>query len=447
MIDTFERVYCVNLERRPEKWQQFIEGLPRDWPFKQPERYNAISGKHVSPPSWWTAGRGAWGCYKSHMNLIELCLNEGVESVLLLEDDAVFPEDFTEKCKQFLNKVPNNWEMLYLGGQLLKARQHSTTPVNDEVFIPHNVNRTHAFALKGGMLNTIYRHINEATTWMRGHHIDHHLGRLHQRKQHRIYVPKEWLVGQREGKSDISFKHFNNDRFWPSPSSLSGGHKDVPFVAILGTHSSGSSCIAGMVHILGVHLGNNLTGYYSQKNKGNGGFEAAGLAHLCEKLLPFPEVGINVKPGQIWKELNAWVQDRRREAIKLNTLAGGKYPQLCRMGDQLLNTTHGKLKVIMCERPLHESIESIQRRDRGRHCAKKLRAHQAWLAQGKSEMKYKLKPEQYLEVHYHDVLDDPVKELRRIGEFLEIEVTEGMVDRTLQHVNPQFSRHSKRVTA
>ena len=98
----FERVYCINLARRAERWQEFTSGLPDDWPFPQPERFEAIDGERCPPPAWWNTSPGAWGCWRSHVAILKRCLNEGIDSVLILEDDAIFREGFTAKAEAFL---------------------------------------------------------------------------------------------------------------------------------------------------------------------------------------------------------------------------------------------------------------------------------------------------------------------------------------------------------
>jgi hypothetical protein len=84
----FERVYVLNLESRPDRWQAFRSRLLPDWPFAEPKRVQAVDGRLVPPPAWWRSGPGSWGCYRSHLSLLEDCLNENVGSVLLMEDDA-----------------------------------------------------------------------------------------------------------------------------------------------------------------------------------------------------------------------------------------------------------------------------------------------------------------------------------------------------------------------
>ena len=145
----FDCAYCVSLDRRADRWERFVQNIPSDWPFCEVERFAGIDGKLCPTPAWWKQGGGAWGCYRSHLTLIEQALNRGHESILLFEDDAVFCEGFSQRATEFLEAVPDDWGMIYFGGQHLFVNQNPPLRVNDLVFRPYNLNRTHAFALRG----------------------------------------------------------------------------------------------------------------------------------------------------------------------------------------------------------------------------------------------------------------------------------------------------------
>lgn len=418
-----ERCYVISLARRPERYERFIAGLPDDWPFPRPERFMAIDGHTVGPPKWWRQGNGAWGCYRSHLALIERCLNEGVESVLLLEDDAVFPTGFSAAAAQFLNALPDNWQMAYLGGQLLRVHLQRPTRVSDQVYRPFNVNRTHAFALRGRkFLQAVYEHLHEWGTWKHGHHIDHHFGVLHQSGKYNVYCPGEWLVGQADGLSDIKAgKVTFPERFWPGAKAAAGEQVAAvdpsrPFVAVIGLHSSGSSALAGVLYHLGAFLGKHLGGFYGKDPERDCGFEAAKLARICEQAIPFPQCSIKQPLDIVTAELRSWVRANQTVAAKAGTIAAGKYPMLCRLGPQLRAAIDGPFKVIHIDRPLEESIRSLQRRS-PRRSPELLAEHQQWLWDGKQEFLASLTSEHVLTVTYDDLLSDPASVARSMSEF------------------------------
>jgi len=433
----FEKVYCVNLAYREDRWGNFLKQIPTDWPFAPIERYDAIDGKKVKPPDWFTAGGGAWGCYLSHLRILETALNTGVESILFLEDDALFCEDFTKRVTEFLAEVPDNWHMLYLGGQHLHVAHKPPVKITNNLYQPWNVNRTHAFAIQGEGRQIVYKHLMRRN-WSRGHHIDHHLGRLHQQRAHRIYCPADWLVGQNEGYSNIAGRQ-KKTNYWPSAATAAGGDgaaAQVPFVAVIGLHSSGSSATAGVLYWLGVHMGNKFTGYYGNNPDRNCGFEAVELRNICERAIPFPATERAWGRQKLYNRLKNWINQKRREAGTRGAIAGGKYPQLCQMGPQLRNICGDSLRIIHIDRPIDDSVASLVKRAPNRP-PENIRAHQLWLAAGKQEL---LASADHLTVQYYDLIAQPEREVDRIIEHLKLKPSDDQRARAIAYIKPHL-RH------
>jgi hypothetical protein len=428
MLSTFfSRCYVINLDDDVERLAAFrARTAPVRWPFAEPQRWRAVPGKKAPHPDWWRAGGGAWGCLRSHLQIIEQSLVDEVPSVLILEDDAIPCDDFATKAEAFLANVPSDWGMIYLGGQHLFAGSHPPERVNAEVFRPYNVNRTHAFALSQAGMKTVYKHLCRQD-WQSAQHIDHHLGRLHMNGQLPVYCPPQWLIGQAGGKSRISGRT-PGLRYWQHASHLT---KDIPskpvpvrepFIAIIGLHSSGSSAVAGICWHLGLHLGNTLTGFHKvdPNHPRQRGFEAQGLANICERAASFPGTAIN-NPARLQKELARWIRDRQHEAAQRRTVAGGKYPHLCRLGEQLQAICGDALFVIHCDRNLEESIASLAARVQAHppHCsAEAAAAVQRWLHDGKRQFLADVPGERQITISYDALLEDPQQEVRRIAEFL-----------------------------
>ncbi len=103
--------------------------------------------------------------------------------MLSSKTDAGFGSEFTEQLQQYVAELPEDWGLAYLGGQHLYAGKHPPQKVTAKrVYRPFNVNRTHAFMVRGRLaMKTLYRHLNW-NEWHVKHHIDHHLGRLTQRR-------------------------------------------------------------------------------------------------------------------------------------------------------------------------------------------------------------------------------------------------------------------------
>ncbi|WP_425400429.1 glycosyltransferase family 25 protein [Aeoliella sp.] len=205
----FERVVCINLRRRADRWAKFQQQIPADWPFRAIERFEAIDGSRVPPPRWYDVGdaQGAWGCLVSHLRVWESALSENVESVLVFEDDAVLCDSFVADVREFLEAVPENWDQIWLGGD--HAPGTIPTRVNDSVFRPDSPIRTHCYAVRSRFMRELYHDVCDFNTHGRYpkpalFHVDHQMSRLVREGQYNVYCPARWLVGQLSDISDVS---------------------------------------------------------------------------------------------------------------------------------------------------------------------------------------------------------------------------------------------------
>ena len=204
MSPVIDRTFVISLRDRPNRLDNFLATFPKvEW-LPPPEVWVAVDGGYCPPPDNWTAGGGAWGCYRSHMGILEYCLNNHVNSYLVFEDDAQFNPSFLE-TEEFLNALPEDWQQVYLGGQLMHATRQPPIVINDKILRPYNVNRTHCFAVHRAGMEAIYRHCSRLP-FENGYHIDHHLGLWHEDSRNKVYCPYTWKVGQHGFKSDISGK-------------------------------------------------------------------------------------------------------------------------------------------------------------------------------------------------------------------------------------------------
>lgn len=207
----FDRVVAVNLDRRTDRWLRFQTALRcARWPFGPVARVSAVDGQATGCPPWWSQGRGAWGCMMSHARVLESALADGVESLLVLEDDATFLPRFSLYAAQFVRHLPDDWDGLMLGGQHLQA----PISVNDYVCRVTNGNRTHAYAARGEFIRTLYAQILDAPGYLSNprHHVDHRMGALHATGKHHVYAPTQWIVGQGATRSDVG--RDSGERYW-----------------------------------------------------------------------------------------------------------------------------------------------------------------------------------------------------------------------------------------
>src|SRR3984885_9151340 len=183
--DAFDRVVVINLARRSERMSRFTQ-LFETWPFKKPQRFEAIDGFQIQIPADWKKGPGAWGCMLSHRAVLGSAIADKVSSLFVLEDDARPVPNFTARAADFLANVPKDWDCLMFGAEHLVP----PIPIRPGVLQCMGSNRTHAFALRGRMMPALLQLWNHFTT----DHCDIVLASA--MKYLKVYAPDPFLIGQ-----------------------------------------------------------------------------------------------------------------------------------------------------------------------------------------------------------------------------------------------------------
>lgn len=223
----FDRVVVINLDRRPERLAAFRAQGPLfgDHPpaslsglFWRAERFTAIDGQKVPKPAWFPFSDGAWGCTQSHLRVYEQALNH-CQDVFIFEDDAVFVPDVAERLPQFLDAVPGNWDMVYLGGCHHLSATNPPLPVNEQVLRAKSVGCCTAYGIRYEFLRKVYPLLLEALhSQGQAHVIDHLWWRLQvAHPEWKVFCPSTWLCGQAAGPSDVDGQAHDRPRFWQAP--------------------------------------------------------------------------------------------------------------------------------------------------------------------------------------------------------------------------------------
>ena len=207
--ETFERVVCISLKRREDRRRRLRKLIKENgFPFATPKFIDAIDGGSGLIPSGanFKSGGGAWGCRQSWVRVLEDAMSDGVESLLVLEDDAIWRPTITEECETFLENVPSDWQILFFGGQNMKPAQ----VVREGVGRTRNTQRTHAIGFRREGIRWIYKIMSTADR-----HIDHKIGAA-MPGYRKAYEPIPFIIGQDATQSDISGRK-DNARFWTPP--------------------------------------------------------------------------------------------------------------------------------------------------------------------------------------------------------------------------------------
>jgi len=208
----FDKSYCINLDRRTDRWEENC--LPQ---FKKlnldVERFSATDGKnltllHGSPYNGELAGS------MSHLEVIKKAKKENVEKLLLLEDDVVFRDDTNDMFSNTINNVPDNWDILFFGGNHVSG----FSPISNGVVKIYGSYAIHACGIRNKAFDIMIKCLEEnIDNVLKNQNIkftpsvaaDYFLAKLHSKLNVYCFIPH--LAWQKEGHSDIQGAHMNYD--------------------------------------------------------------------------------------------------------------------------------------------------------------------------------------------------------------------------------------------
>ncbi len=231
--DKFDRVVVISLPARKDRRARLEKNFLATG-IADPEKVvwrNAVDKKQFPASAWWSAGGGAWGCMLSHVAEVLRAAQDGVESLFLIEDDAVWSETSVPLLEGLAKDWPDQWGQIYLGGQ---TRGNVALRKGSAWLDLKSINRTHAYGIHRSIFGKFVAHVLYAPDYLEYRrnnpksalHIDHQLERAHARRDWPVFAPRVWLAGQRGGKSDISGRD-NRDLWWQPP------HGFVPPLVLL----------------------------------------------------------------------------------------------------------------------------------------------------------------------------------------------------------------------
>lgn len=182
----WERAFVINLAKRPERLDAFRkQAVHLDLDVK------ALRGKYdpACPAS---------GCMVSHVTLLTFAA-QMVGATAIFEDDALFIPGFRGKLGKFVDHLPSDWEVLWLGGKHRRVPR----PIAEGVVAPTRAHRSQAYVVRDGdvaarLLANARSHLDDRR------HFDHVTAEFMLNEQMHVFAPSPWLVGQAAGPSDIT---------------------------------------------------------------------------------------------------------------------------------------------------------------------------------------------------------------------------------------------------
>lgn len=188
--DYFDKIYCINLDRRPDKWEKSKAEFEKNNLIV--ERVSAIDGNNLGETR---ISKWELGCVQSHLFVLRDMLAKGYEKILVFEDDIEFIPNVQKYFVDNVRLIPANWQMLYFGGNHINP----PVPVNNVI---SKISRTYTTASYGITKNTAQGIINRSEKRPIGQtQIDVMYSEIHHGSNCYTFSPK--IAWQRPGWSDI----------------------------------------------------------------------------------------------------------------------------------------------------------------------------------------------------------------------------------------------------
>jgi GR25 family glycosyltransferase involved in LPS biosynthesis len=141
----FDNIFCVNMDRRPDRWQQSLV------------EFKKIGIEDIV--TRWTAtenSNGVLGCALSHLTLIKKCKEDNLRNVLIFEDDVLFAETDMNRLNAALDDLNaiDSWDIFYVGVTMCPTRGNFLR-ITDRVLKTNFAYTTHAYAVNAQAFDPI----------------------------------------------------------------------------------------------------------------------------------------------------------------------------------------------------------------------------------------------------------------------------------------------------
>ena len=200
VFENFNKVVCINLHHRTDRKINFLSQC-NIYNLGEFDFFTAINGNDLTNTH--PISNGNFGLIMSNIEILKKAKEDNLKNILIIEDDCIF-NDNIKNIKPYLDALPNDWDMFYLGGNHNIGWNGITEPViiNDKIVKLHNTYTTHFVLINSNMFDIL---INELSKFL--HPIDVTYSMI--QKKYNVYCTKNTIATQQEGYSDIENKMVN----------------------------------------------------------------------------------------------------------------------------------------------------------------------------------------------------------------------------------------------
>ena len=149
--------FLLNLQTRPDK-EKKVRTLLKHLNIRDVKTVYGVNGKVLELRQDRVKNPGIAACYLSWLMIFNMCHAMEYDTVVLLEDDLIFQYGFKELLKENWKNVPDDWDMVWVGGY--ERYNVPGKKVKGNVYIPKDMWGTHCMLFSKKGIEKIVRHLN-----------------------------------------------------------------------------------------------------------------------------------------------------------------------------------------------------------------------------------------------------------------------------------------------
>lgn len=216
-FDYFDKIFCINLDTRPDRWEQVQTEFDKVGILDKVERFSARTSKNEGGPTGKNVrGKLKWknldGTIMSHMSCVKYAKENNLDNVFIFEDDVYFKDYDKNKFQTALNSLKNeDWNLFFLGGNIINQEINNKVEKKSDDLYKVNVPiyAIHSYAVNQSVYNRILKNHYLRVDWEKQDIISHHkrvwsMDKYLGDKINKKHIMRNPMCFQKEGYSNIN---------------------------------------------------------------------------------------------------------------------------------------------------------------------------------------------------------------------------------------------------
>jgi GR25 family glycosyltransferase involved in LPS biosynthesis len=195
--DLSNNIYVINLEERLDRKEHIIKELNKikcnDYTL-----FNGINGNNINNPT--ILKNGMFGLVSTYLKMYDDWKLKKTETIIIIEDDCLFIEDFNSKLDDYIKNIPSNWDMMYFGGNHNKHLGITTQTINEHCLKLSHSYTAHCIILKDYVFEELISEI-------KNFRIENDVALANLQKKYNAYSSTLTMVSQLPSYSNIENKN------------------------------------------------------------------------------------------------------------------------------------------------------------------------------------------------------------------------------------------------